>query len=58
MQDGGDFLRGVAEAVPQPIVEADGNGPIGAGRHERSADRATWRNGYRASALSITVWVR
>ena len=32
-QDGGDFLRGVAEAVPQPIVEADGNGPIGAGRH-------------------------
>ena len=40
-QDGGDFLRGVAEAVPQPIVEADGDGPIGAGRHERSADRAT-----------------
>jgi len=22
-QDGGDFLRGVAEAVPQPILEAE-----------------------------------
>ncbi|MBC6408581.1 MAG: IS256 family transposase, partial [Rhodobacteraceae bacterium] len=32
-QDGGDFLRGVAEAAPQPIMEADGNGPVGAGRH-------------------------
>ena len=32
-QDGGDFLRGVAEAVPQPIVEANGDGPIGAGRY-------------------------
>ena len=34
-KDGGDFLRGVVEAAPQPILEADGNGPIGAGRHER-----------------------
>ena len=38
-QDGGDFLRGVAEAAPQPIVEADGNGPVGAGRHERTDPR-------------------
>jgi len=49
-QNGGDFLCGVAEAVPRPIVEADGNGPIGAGRHERSADRAIWRKGYRKRA--------
>ncbi|MBC6408654.1 MAG: hypothetical protein GDA40_11410 [Rhodobacteraceae bacterium] len=34
-QNGGDFLPSVAEAVPRPIVEADGDGPIGAGRHER-----------------------
>jgi len=38
-EDGGDFLRGVAEAVPRPIVEADGEGPIGAGRHEREYPR-------------------
>ena len=38
-QDGGDFLRGVAASVPQPIVEADGDGPIGAGRHERTDPR-------------------
>ena len=52
-QDGGDFLRGVAEAVPQPIVEADGDGPIGAGRHERSADRA--RPG--ATGIASTLWI-
>ena len=50
-QDGGDFPRGVAEAVPRPIVEADGNGQIGAGRQERSANRARWPNGYRKRIL-------
>ncbi len=43
-QDGGDFLRAVAEAVLQFIMEADVEGLIGAGKHERSNDRATWRN--------------
>ena len=50
-QDGGDFPRGVAEAVLQPIVEADGDDPIGASWNERSADRARWRNGYRKRIL-------
>ena len=54
MQDGGDFLRGVVEPVPQPILEADGNGPIGAGRHEWET-RATWRNGYRERALDTRL---
>ena len=49
-QNGGDFLRGVAEAVPRPIVEADGDGPIGAGRHERADPHTTWGNGYRERA--------
>ena len=31
-QDGGDFLRSVAEAVLQLIMEADVEGLIGAGR--------------------------
>src|ERR1043166_4855213 len=47
----GDFLRTVAESVLQIIMEADVDGLIGAGRHERSGDRSTWRNGYRDRAL-------
>ncbi len=42
-----DFLRGVAEAVLQLLMEADVEGLIGAGKHERSAERLNWRNGYR-----------
>ena len=35
----GDFLRTVAEAVLQILMEADVEGLIGAGRHERTGDR-------------------
>src|SRR4051812_4068331 len=35
----GDFLRSVAEAVLQLLMEADVEGLIGAGRHERSPER-------------------
>jgi transposase-like protein len=42
-----DFLRSVAEAVLQILMETDVEGLIGAGRHERSADRLNYRNGYR-----------
>ena len=35
----GDFLRAVAEAVLQILMEADVEGLIGASRHERSAER-------------------
>ena len=45
----GDFLRAVAEAVLQLLMEADVEGLIGAARHERSAERQTYRNGYRES---------
>ena len=44
---GGDFLRSVAEAVVQLLMETDVDGLIGAGRHERSGERTTYRNGYR-----------
>ena len=54
-QDGGDFLRSVAEAVLQLIMEADVEGLIGAGKHERNAERATWRNGYRERALDTRL---
>ena len=33
-----DFLRSIAESVLQLIMEADVDGVIGAGRHERSGD--------------------
>jgi putative transposase len=42
-----DFLRAVAEAVLQLLMETDVEGLIGAGRYERSGERTTWRNGYR-----------
>jgi transposase-like protein len=51
----GDFLRSVAEAVLQLLMEADAEGLIGAGRHERSPDRQTYRNGYRERALDTRL---
>ena len=47
----GDFLRSVAEAVVQLLMETDVEGLIGAGRHERSGDRYDYRNGYRDRTL-------
>lgn len=35
----GDFLRSLAEAVLQLLMEADVDGVIGPGRHERSDER-------------------
>ena len=54
-QDGGDFLRGVAEAVPRPIVEADGEGLIGparasAGEMWRKVAEAGGTDGYRRTS--------
>ncbi len=49
--DQGDLLRSIAEAVLQLMMEADVDGLIGAGRHERADGRTTWRNGHRDRAL-------
>lgn len=60
-QDGGDFLRTVAEAVLQLIMEADVEGLIGVGKHERSTDRLTWRNGYPIGAAGsrwAASWIK
>jgi hypothetical protein len=38
----GDFLRSVAEAMVQLLMETDAEGLIGAGRHERSGERTTY----------------
>src|SRR5271165_2664159 len=51
----GDFLRAVAEAVLQMLMEADVEGIIGAGRYERQGERATYRNGYRDRTLDTRL---
>src|SRR6201981_2796698 len=51
----GDFLKTVAEAVLQILMEADVGGWIGAGRHERSNDRLNYRNGYRDRTLDTRL---
>src|SRR6201987_2477645 len=50
-----DFLRSVAEAVLQILMEADVEGLIGAGRHERTGDRLNYRNGYRERSLDTRL---
>ena len=50
-----DFLRSLAEAVLQLLMETDVEGVIGAGRHERTLERATYRNGYRDRALDTRL---
>lgn len=50
-----DFLRSVAEAVLQLLMETDVEGLIGAGRHERSGERLNYRNGYRDRALDTRL---
>ena len=50
-----DFLRAVAEAVLQLLMEADVEGLVGAGRHERSPERQTYRNGFRDRALDTRL---
>src|SRR4051795_7588837 len=51
----GDFLRSVAEAVLQLLMEADVEGLVGAARHERTAERQTYRDGYRDRALDTRL---
>ncbi len=51
----GDFLRSVAEAVVQLLMETDVDGVIGAVRHERSGERTTYRNGYRDRTLDTRL---
>jgi hypothetical protein len=51
----GDFLRPIAEAVLQLLMGDDVEGLIGAARHERSAERLNYRNGYRERALDTRL---
>src|SRR3954468_5213358 len=50
-----DFLRAVAEAVLQILMEADVEGVIGAGRDECSTATLNYRNGYRERPLDARL---
>jgi transposase-like protein len=51
----GDFLRSVAEAVLQMLMESDVEGLIRAGRHERTGEWLNYRNGFRDRALDTRL---
>ncbi len=53
--DDGNFLRSLAEAVLQIIMDADVEGLIGASRYARSAERTTGRNGDRERTLETRL---
>ena len=53
--DDGDFLKTIAEVCLQRIMEQDVENVIGAGRHERSDDRVTYRNGFRDRTLETRL---
>ena len=53
--DDGDFLKLIAEAALQRIMDCDVENVIGAARHERSPDRLTYRNGYRERTLETRL---
>src|ERR1700743_3113680 len=51
----GDFLRSVAEAVMQLLMESDVEGMIGAGGHGPPGARQPYRNGYRDRTLDTRL---
>ena len=53
--DDGDFLRVLAETTLNRLMDFDAENAIGAARHERSADRTTYRNGFRDRNLETRV---
>jgi transposase-like protein len=53
--DDGDFLRVLAEATLNRLMDFDADNAIGAARHERSPERLTYRNGYRDRVLETRV---
>jgi transposase-like protein len=54
--DDGNFLRAVAETVLQIIMDADVEALIGAGRHERSDGRLTYRRYHDVPSGAGAAW--
>ena len=53
--DGGDLMRRLLEGILQAVVDAEATAQIGAGRHERSEDRTTQRNGTRDKTVTTAA---
>ena len=51
----GDVLREGIRVLSQALMETEVAGLIGAERHERSAERAAYRNGYRTRTWDTRV---
>jgi putative transposase len=51
----GDFLRAIAAHTLQRLMEFEVDSLIGAGRHERSDERTTYRNGHRDRQLETRL---
>jgi len=50
-----DWLRQMVQTFTQGLIELEAEQKIGAGRHERSPNRLTQRNGYRERGLATRV---
>ena len=53
--DGGELMRRMLAMMLQELIDAEATSVIGAGLHERSADRTTQRNGAREKLLTTGV---
>jgi putative transposase len=53
--DSTDFLKELAETTLQRLMEVQVDDLCGAGRHERSGERANYRNGHRARTLETRL---
>ena len=53
--DAGDVVRHALENVFQALIDAEATARIGAEPNQRSAERVTWRNGYRDRPLTTTA---
>ena len=51
----GDVLRRALEGLVRQLMEAEVTARVGAGLHERSDERTTWRNGYRPRGWETRV---
>ena len=54
-ENGTDWLREAVRGMVQELMEAEVSAQIGAGRYERTDDRATQRNGYRPRTWDTRV---
>ena len=53
--DGGGVMRRLLQRGLQMLIEAEATAVIGAGRHERTGERVTQRNGHRDKTVSTTA---